>query len=85
MLHELRHPHHDPLEAQQRGRARVQRLRPLLQAARREQTAGHAEGRDPDAETEAEEDARAEREVLHRRARGRRRRRRFDRFFSLHR
>lgn len=82
MLHQLRHPHHHPLEAQQRGRARLQRLRPLLQAARREQAPGDAEGRHPDAETEAEEDARAERQVLRRRARDLRRRLR--RLFSLH-
>lgn len=82
LLHELRHPHHHPLEAQQRGRTRLQRLRPLLQAARREQTPGDAQGRDSDAKTETEEDARdAEREAIHRRARDRRR---FNRFLPLH-
>lgn len=34
LLHELRHPHHHSVEAQQRGRAGVQRLRVVLQAAR---------------------------------------------------
>lgn len=34
VLHELWHPHHHLVEAQQRGRASVQRLRAILQITR---------------------------------------------------
>lgn len=57
VLHQLRHAHHHALAAQQRGRARVQRLRPVLQAARREPAHQHAQGRHPDPEAQAQEAA----------------------------
>lgn len=82
LLHKLRNPHDHPLEAQQRGRARLQRLRSLLQAPRRQQTAGHAERRHSNQEAKAEEDARVERQAIHG---GARRRHRFHRFLSVHR
>ncbi|XP_076398450.1 uncharacterized protein LOC100875427 isoform X2 [Megachile rotundata] len=69
VLHQLRHPHHHPLEAEQRGRTGVQRLRSLLQASRCQQTSGHAERRHSDAKTKTEENAGTERQTVHRRPR----------------
>lgn len=54
VLHKLRDHQHHAVEEKQRGRAGVQRVRPLLQAARGEQTSGHEEGRDSDEETKTE-------------------------------
>lgn len=80
MLHELRHPHYHPMEAQQRGRAGVQRLRIVLQITRGQQAIGHAEGWHTDEEAETEEDPGAEREVVHRGPRDQH----LDHFLSLH-
>lgn len=55
VLHELRHPHHHPVATEQRRRAGVQRVRPLLQAARRQPALGDAQGRHTDAQAQAEE------------------------------
>ena len=53
-VRELPHDHHHPLATQQRGRAGVQRVRPLLQAARRSTADEHAQGRNPNAEEKTE-------------------------------
>lgn len=53
-MHQLRHPDDHALETEQRRRARVQRLRSVLQTPRRQQAADHEEGRYPDAEEETE-------------------------------
>lgn len=55
MLYQLRHTDYHPLATEQRGRTRLQRVRPLLQAARREPATGHAQGRHSDPQEEAEE------------------------------
>ena len=55
LLYKLRDPKHDPVATEQRGRAGVQRLRPLLQAARGQPASGDAERRHSDEEEEAEE------------------------------
>ena len=55
LLYKLRDPKHDPVATEQRGRAGVQRLRPLLQAARGQPASGDAERRHSDDEEEAEE------------------------------
>lgn len=57
VMHELRHPHDHPVAEEQRRRARVQRLRSVLQTARRQQAADHEERRHPDKEEETEEAA----------------------------
>lgn len=53
-MHQLRHPDDHALEAEQRRRARVQRVRAVLQTPRRQQAADDEEGRYPDAEEETE-------------------------------
>jgi len=66
-------PGHHLMETQQRGRACLQCLRPLLQAARDQPAPGHAEGGHPDPETEAQERVRlADREKGGDQASGRR-------------
>lgn len=54
VLLELRHHHHHLVASQQRGRGRLQRLRPLLQAAQREPAARHAKGGHPDQKTQTQ-------------------------------
>lgn len=44
VLLQLHHYHDVPVATQYSRRARLQRLRPILQAARRQQAAGHEEG-----------------------------------------
>lgn len=55
VLYQLRHADHDTVEAEQRRRTGVQRVRPVLQTARRQQAAGNAEGRNTDEEAQTEE------------------------------
>ena len=55
VLHQLWHPEHDPVEAQQRRGARLQRLRALLQAARGQQAPGDEEGGHPNPKEESQE------------------------------
>lgn len=81
VLHKLRHPYYYLVEAQQRGRAGVQRLRSILQIARGQQAACHAEGRHTDEEKETEEDSGTECQIIHRRPRNHR----LDHILSFHR
>lgn len=53
-MHQLRHPDDHALEAEQRRRARVQRVWPVLQTSRCQQAADNEKGRYPDAEEETE-------------------------------
>lgn len=53
MLHELRNAYNDTLAAKQRRRTSLQRLRPILQTARRKPTSSDAERRNTDEKTEA--------------------------------
>ena len=54
VLHQLRDDDDDAVASQRRGRAGVQRLRTLPQTARRQPAVGHAQGRHPDAQTQAQ-------------------------------
>ncbi|XP_037668261.1 transcription factor GATA-5 isoform X2 [Choloepus didactylus] len=55
LLYQLPHNQHHAVAAERGGRARVQRLRPLHEAARGAAASGHEEGEHSDAEEEAEE------------------------------
>ena len=55
LLHQLRHAEHNPVAEEQRGWARLQRVRPLLQVARGQPASGYAKGGDSDEEEKAEE------------------------------
>lgn len=57
VVHELRHPHDHPVEEEQRRRARVQRVRSVLQTARRQQAVDDEKRRHPDEKEETEEAA----------------------------
>lgn len=48
VVYELRHAYDHSLEKEQRRRARVQRVRSVLQTSRRQQTANHEKRRNPD-------------------------------------
>lgn len=54
-MHELRYPDDYAVAAEQRRRAGVQRVRPLLQTSRRQQAADDEKGRYPDEKEETEE------------------------------
>lgn len=56
-MHELRHPHDHSVEEEQRRRARVQRVRSVLQTARRQQAADDEKGRHTDEKEETEKAA----------------------------
>jgi len=51
-MYELRHPNDHLVEEKQRRRARVQRVRSVLQTAWRQQTSDDEKGRYPDKEEE---------------------------------
>lgn len=55
VVYELRHPHDHSLEEKQRRRARVQRVRSVLQTTRRQPAADDEEGRYTDEKEETEE------------------------------
>ena len=77
-LRQLQHDDDVAVAAQQPGRNGVQRLRTLLQTARRQPAAGHEEGRHPDAQAQAQgrDAAQTDAERQQRGQRGRSRRRR---------
>lgn len=56
-MHELRHAHDHSVEEKQRRRARVQRVRSVLQTPRRQQAVDDEKRRYPDEEEETEETA----------------------------